>query len=199
MNGEKGDIMSKKITAIIINLVFAAAFMGCNDNNSSSSWTGANIFSNNHLVIYNISGDEDEIVLNEEGPTTLTVTPKWATILVVEDGVELESSKLFSAWEISPGQEGELYTLIRSYWALSADWIPNLDPTSLRQVEDLEILLEALICSGSGAPPEGFEDYMDIQCPEFFIPKSLFREIASEKTSFSLDYPGQRVIFMFYQ
>jgi hypothetical protein len=193
--------MSKRkvVITIIINLVFAVAFMGCNDNNSSSSWTGANISSDNHLVVYNISGDNDEIVLNEEGPITLTVTPKWATVLVVEDGVEVESSKLFSAWEISPGQEGELYTLIRSYWGLSSDWMPNLDPTSLRQIEDLEILLEALICSGSEVPSEQLEEYMDLQCPDFFIPQSLFREIASDKTSFSLDYLGERLIFIFYE
>ncbi|MBU1446024.1 hypothetical protein KKD70_02040 [Patescibacteria group bacterium] len=186
-----------KITIVItIVLTLTAA---CNDH-GSSSWTGTNIASDNQLVVYNITGTSaSEVLLNQSGPTTMTVVPGWATVLVVEDDFELESSSSFSAWEIAPGSEGELYSLVRSYWGLASTWSPNLDPSSLRQVGDLELLLEALICSGGGDPPAELEDYLDIECPGFFIPASLFREIATEETTFSLDYPGQRVIFLFYQ
>jgi len=185
------------MSQIIATVISILLLVGCNGHDPAQ-WEGANVVSDNHVVLYNISGNENEVLLNEDGPVTLTITPKWATILVVEDSFELESSKLFSAWEISPGKEGELYSLIRSYWELSQDWTPNLDPASLKQVGDLDILLEALICSGGGDSQPDLEDYLDITCPDAFIPQSLFREIATGETSFSLDYPGKRVIFVFY-
>jgi hypothetical protein len=171
----------------------AVASKGCHHDGNSGNWDQVKVSSVGNIALLTSEPSGAE---NDFGPVAsdaVYVVDFTGGVGIVTSSVDLEviGDTDVEVWEVIPSEVTEFETIIRTYLTYPG-WVPDLFPTSYGSAGDLESMLTVFSCA-DGIDMEAFSPF---QCPDEYIPDTLFRRVDDDGYYYWSNSGSTKVVFL---
>jgi len=178
---------------VIVVMIVALASKGCVSDDSNGSDTNVRVSSVGNIALLT---SEPSGAQNDFGPVAsdaVYVVDFTGGVGIVTSSVDLEviGDTDVEVWEVIPDEVTEFETIIRTYLTYEG-WVPDLFPASYGSAGDLEAMLTVFSCV------DGIDMsvYAPFECPDEYIPDTLFRRVDDEGYYYWQNDGATKVVFL---